>query len=205
MQAAAKACTASWPCSKPRRGVSSPMGDQRDVRDRVEDEETRSRTLSDAPLAILRRPASWNSRLPASMHTRPGNWGRSRCLAPMCLAPTANHHLLRIVRGPAFLMFGGHDARPLLTKRGYPQHRCKRRSFDPSAGPSVPTRRYQPSSLTWWLCGAVAGQLRKSVTRPEWMGLSFRRVTTRSEAVRYGFRPEHRRERTDHQCTRSAQ
>jgi len=31
------------------------MGDQSDVRDRVEDEETRSRTLSDAPPAILQR------------------------------------------------------------------------------------------------------------------------------------------------------
>ena len=34
----------------------SPMGDQSDVRDRVEDEEARGRTLSDAPLAILQRP-----------------------------------------------------------------------------------------------------------------------------------------------------
>jgi hypothetical protein len=49
-------------------------------------------------------PASWNSRLPACKHKRPGNCGRSRCLPLMCLAPTANQHLLRIVRGPAFLM-----------------------------------------------------------------------------------------------------
>jgi len=80
------------------RCLLSPMGDQSDVRDRVE-EETRSRTPSAAPPAILQRPASRNSRLPASMHTRPGNCGRSRCL-PL----TANHHLLRIVRGPACLM-----------------------------------------------------------------------------------------------------
>jgi hypothetical protein len=38
----------------------------------------------------------------------------------------------------------------------------------------------------------VAGQLRKSVKRPEWLGLSFPTVITRREvALRYGFPPEH--------------
>jgi hypothetical protein len=41
--------------------------------------------------------------------------------------------------------------------------------------------------------------------RPEWLGLSFPSVITRREvALRYGFPLSTRRERTDHQCARSA-
>jgi hypothetical protein len=45
-------------------------------------------------------PASWNSRLLACQHSF-----KARKLWPVqVLAPTANHHLLRIVRGPVSLM-----------------------------------------------------------------------------------------------------
>jgi hypothetical protein len=155
----------------------SPVGDQSDVRDRVEDEETRSRTLSDAPLAILQRPRQPEFS-PVCMHTRPGNWGWSRCLAPMCLALTANHHLVRIIRGPASVMSASTSQ----------THFCRRgSSLNTVAGDGLSTHRlvavfpqdvtslrsYRGSRAAEW-----PGQLRKSVKRPEWLGLSFPIVIT---------------------------
>jgi hypothetical protein len=80
-------------------------------------------------------PASWNSRLPARMHARPGNCGRSRCLAPMCLALTANHHLVRIICGPASVMSASTSQ----------THFCRRgSSFNAIAGDGLSTHRVVP-------------------------------------------------------------
>ena len=65
------------------------------------------------------------------------------------------------------------------------------RSFDLSAGPSVPTGRYHPVFLTWWACGGVAGQLRKSVKRPGRLGLSFPLLSLAVRWPCYGFPPGH--------------
>ena len=63
-------------------------------------------------------PASRNSRLPACMmHTRPGNWGRSRCLAPNVLGPNGESPFAPNRPRACVCHVGEHDADPLVQKR----------------------------------------------------------------------------------------
>ena len=57
-------------------------------------------------------PASWNSRLPASMHTRPGNCGRLQVLGPNGESPFAPNRPRACVSH-----VGEHDAGPLRKTR----------------------------------------------------------------------------------------
>jgi hypothetical protein len=178
------------------------MGDQSDVRDRVEDEETRSRTLSDAPLAILQRPRQPEFS-PACMHTRPGNRGRSRCFAPMCLAPTANHHLLRIVRGPASLKSAA-TTRPSSEDESVASTPLQEKVFRPT-GWSQCSHTTVPASVLNVVVVRRSGRTTQEIRQTTgWLGLT---APMSSPAVRWrratASHLSTRRERTD-QCTRSA-
>ena len=163
------------------------MGDQSDVRDRVEDEETRSRTLSDAPLAILQCPRQLEilACLPACIQGQvivagPGAWPQRRIT--ICSESSAGLRLScrRARRGPS-----SEDesvaSTPLqeMVFRPIGWSQCSHTTLPAFVLNVVVVRR----------CGRTTQEIRQTTGV---VGPSFPNVITRRElALRYGFPPEH--------------